>query len=804
MIRIPLRHFLHIGAFTLLVALPAAGQSATSGRLTGTITDEGGGVIPRAAVSAKNERTESEFKAVSNEVGVYVIPSVPGGSYTVSVNVQGFKTWVLKDIKVDAPVVTVDATMQIGFADTVIVTASKYEEEIINAPASATVISEQAIQALPTQHLGDLLREVPGVNVTQTSANSFGIVGRAASGVAPSAQLALIDGRTLYQDSFSFVAWNIVPTNLDEIKQIEVIRGPGSAIWGANAMNGVINIITRPPRESLGTTLAFGMGTFDRSGGVAESNRGSLFYLNAAHAQTLNERWAFKLTGGAYTQDAFARPEGDIPNQINLYPNPQFINEGTTQPMVDARLDYDFPDGKQRLKFAGGYAWSSGIYHTIGGGIRADMSSSYGKVDYVRGTLRITGYANNFAADGPFLIRFKPSGQPLSWGDHNHAYHFEFSDLRKAGARHLFSYGGNLRFSTYNILLAPGASSRKEVGGYLQDEILLSEHFRWVVGARVDKVGDLDGVAFSPRTTFMIKPAPGQTFRVSYNQAYVAPSLFDNFGHYDLMSWWDLGKLIHPALAGYSYPVRFEGNRNLEAPSLNAYEVGYSAAMANDRLHFGAAFYINDTSKSIYSLQSGSYTSQDPPPGWPLPPEVLDYLIAVNAFGPGMGLASLYVSQNRSEGSKTRDKGIELSVEARLSRAIDMFSNYSWQAKPVTTGINLSEINQPPTHRFNAGMNFDYKRYMGNVSVGYVGRAYWQDVVLYGGYTDAYTTINLTGGVRLDRRGRYMAMLKISNLANALIQNHIYGDILKRQITGEFRMRFSAKQLFFCKFILAV
>jgi outer membrane receptor protein involved in Fe transport len=169
---------------------------------------------------------------------------------------------------------------------------------------------------------------------------------------------------------------------------------------------------------------------------------------------------------------------------------------------------------------------------------------------------------------------------------------------------------------------------------------------------------------------------------------------------------------------------------------------------------------------------------------------VLDLLIAVNAFGPGMGLPSIYGTQNRSEGSKTRNKGIELSVDARLSRAIDVFSNYSWQAKPVTTGFDVSEINLPPRNRFNAGMNFDYKRYLGNISVGYVGRAYWQDVILYGGWTNSYTTINASAGVRLDGSGKYIAMLKVSNLANALLQNHIYGDILKRQITGEFRMHF--------------
>jgi outer membrane receptor for ferrienterochelin and colicins len=186
MVKRTARHTVLFLVLYLLVEPLALAQAKATGSLTGTVTDEQGGVILRAIVSAKNVQTGSEFTAISNEVGVYAIPSVPGGSYTVSVNVQGFKTAVLRDIKVDAgSTVNVDAIMQIGLANEVIVTASKYEEEIVNAPASATVISEQAIQALPTQNIGDLLRAVPGVNVNQMSASSFGINTRAASKAYP-------------------------------------------------------------------------------------------------------------------------------------------------------------------------------------------------------------------------------------------------------------------------------------------------------------------------------------------------------------------------------------------------------------------------------------------------------------------------------------------------------------------------------------------------------------------------------------------------------------------------------------------
>ena len=293
------KHAVLFLVLSLLSTAVALAQANPAGRLTGTVMDQQGGMIRDAEIRAKNERTGSEFVAITNRTGVWAMNSILKGDYTVTVNAQGFRT-TTDEVKVETGITkTVDVTLQVGFEDEITVTASKYEQDVLDAPATVSIISEQAIQALPTQNIGDLLREVPGVNVNQMSALSFGISTRAASEAMPPAQLALIDGRTIYQDSYSAVAWNIVPS-LDDIKQIEVVRGPGSAIWGANAMNGVVNIITKSPRESPGTTLSLGIGTFDRTGGVAGSDRGSLYYLNASHAQALNELWAFRLTAGAH------------------------------------------------------------------------------------------------------------------------------------------------------------------------------------------------------------------------------------------------------------------------------------------------------------------------------------------------------------------------------------------------------------------------------------------------------------------------------------------------------------------------
>ena len=95
------------------------------------------------------------------------------------------------------------------------------------------------------------------------------------------------------------------------------------------------------------------------------------------------------------------------------------------------------------------------------------------------------------------------------------------------------SYGGNVRLNFFDLSIAPTSDDRKEFGIFAQDEIFLSNMFRWVVGGRVDRFDYIDDFVFSPRTTFMIKPQENHTFRVSYNRAYRSPSVINN--HLDLV-----------------------------------------------------------------------------------------------------------------------------------------------------------------------------------------------------------------------------------------------------------------------------
>jgi outer membrane receptor protein involved in Fe transport len=674
------------------------------------------------------------------------------------------------------------------FEDTVVVTASKVEEKLVNVAPTMTVINGDTIQNSVSRSYADLLRLVPGVNVSQTAARDISVTSRSATGTLATSQLALLDGRTIYQDFFGFVMWDFLPISLDEIKQIEVIRGPASATWGANALTGVVNVISKSPRELKGTTVDMRFGTFDRSVPGLDQKAGALFSINGTHADVINDRWAYKISAGGVTQQALPRPTGTINNAFAT-PYPAYANQGTTQPKFDARVDHDL-SGNQQLIFAGGVAGTRGIIHTGIGpfDIQSGSVLGYGKVNYTRGPLKINFFVNVLDGDADGLLSLDTRGQPLLFKFKNQTYDLEFGNVQTVGTRHVINYGGNVRHNTFDLSIAPRGTSRNEGGAYAQDEIVLSDHLHWIVGGRVDRFDVLSNAVFSPRTTLLLKVTPHHTVRVSYNRGYRAPSLVNNFIDVGILNQIDLG-LINPALAGHNYvfPTQAVGNDQLKEESLPAYEIGYTGVFPR-RTIVSAAFYVNDTKNEILFKQIGSYTSAAPAPGWPLPPSVLDLLVAGNAFGPGAGLPSLFSYRNFGT---IRDKGIELGVESAMHPSTSVFVNYSFQAKPVPTGFDISDLNLPPQNRFNAGANFSRGHYLGNVSVSFVDGAFWQDVLdaRFHGPTDSYTLVNGGFGVRWNS-GKLTTSVGVTNLLNQNVQQHVFGDVLKRQVVGQLRVRF--------------
>lgn len=674
--------------------------------------------------------------------------------------------------------------------ENVVVSATKVEQQLVNAPATVSVIGPRTLDVAPSNSYADLLRSVPGVNITQVSARDINITPRGSTSTLSTNQLAVLDGRSLYQDFFGFVMWDFMPVNLQELKRIEVIRGPASAIWGANAVSGVINVITKTPREMLGTSMAVGFGTFDRKTDTSDEDAGTLWYVNGSHASAINDKAAFKLSAGYYTQDPFARPTGTIPNGGTTQ-FPAYENQGTAQPKVDGRLDYSLENGAY-MTFSGGYAGTEGIMHSGIGpfDIESGTWTAYGKANYTKNAFRLQGFFNTLDGDAAQLLTRGPGGAPIVFLFKTKTFDLEAGNVTTFG-RNVLTYGGNIRHNDFEMSIAPDAEARTEGGAYLQDEIFVSEQLRLVVGGRVDKFTSIDGVVFSPRAAVLVKPVPDHSFRLSYNRAFRAPSAVNN--HIDLTITEPLPfAAVNPALAPFGVffvPIVVTGNQDLQEERLDAYEIGYTGIFGG-RTTVTAAAYINKFKDQILFTQTGAYGITPPPPGFPA--QVGPFPGAQlwgGIFQAGIRFPSSY--SYRNFGSMTQ-KGIELGIDSAVTDRVNVYGNYSWQGEPEPEDFELSELNLPAEHRVNAGFNFNVNQFLGSLGLSYASEAFWQDVLdsRYHGSTDAYTLINASAGIRFGARNQMQVMLKGTNLGNQEVQQHIFGDIIKRQFAGEFRINF--------------
>ena len=858
---------LAILALLLAVALPMHAQEA--GTVSGTVVDDTGGVLPGATVTLIGPGVSKT--AVTASDGAYRFSGVAAGAYKLSVSLPGFGT-VTQDVTVSETGAEVPkVAMKIaGLGETVVVTASKVESTIANAPATMSVITAETLETSPSQNFGDLLRSVPGMNVIQMSARDINLTSRQATSTLTTSQLVLLDGRSIYLDFFGLVLWDLIPNNPAEIKQIEVVRGPASAVWGANALTGVVNIITKSPREAAGTSVSVTGGLFNRDEGSREDDgSGQAAGVSLSINRAPNDKISYKIAGGYYYSDPYSRPVGQIPvipdprvenpvcvvtsgttpgglpGQIGTGPNcvggafypidgpgapgTAFTNNGTSQPKFDARLDQELSRG--RLSYSAGWSGSEGIVHTGIGpfDIQSGSYMTYGKVAYTRDALRVAAFGNFLDVEAPNLLLIDPgTGQPVALNFKTQTFDLEVGHSTVLGGRHILSYGGNARRNNFDITLTPNAEDRNEFGAYFQDEFHLDK-FRFSVGGRVDKFGNIEDPVFSPRVTAMYKPTPDHSFRVSFNRAFRSPSAVNNFLDQNIfapvpsINLAPLSQLIPVLVPGppgqalaslvplqpIRLIVRNVGNPDLKEESLTAYEVAYTGTF-NSKTTIGLAVYQNDSNDNINFTQitpSASFPQGIPPfdvytpsnsaqccapvgipgplyafllqagiPGFPLPRTVSTYL----NLGP------------------LRQRGFEASIDHRFNNDFSASANYSFQddPEPLTADAGqipyfAEEVALPPKNRFNVAVSWNTRRFLGSVGLNYSDKAFWSDVLSspFHGYTDAYTMVNATFGMKW-ANGKFITSLKGTNLTNETIQQHIFGDILKRSIFLEARATF--------------
>jgi outer membrane receptor protein involved in Fe transport len=523
---------------------------------------------------------------------------------------------------------------------------------------------------------------------------------------------------------------------------------------------------------------------------------------------------------------------GFYPTDGTGAPGTAFENTGTSQPKVDLRVDQDFTNGG-RMSYSAGYAGTEGIVHTGIGPFDLQSGSymGYGRIGYSKGALKIAAFANFLDAEAPNLLLTDPATlRPVELNFKTQTFDFEIGHSKVLAGKHILSYGGNARRNNFDITLASTAEDRTELGAYFQWEYF-ADKFRVVAGGRVDKFGNIDDPVFSPRVSLMFKPAQSHTLRVSYNRAFRSPSAINNFleqrifapgvAPIDLRPLIPLLSVVAPPLVPLvpAQPVRLtvrnvgneigstSGTTTLKEESLTAYEVSYTGTIGG-RTTVGVALYQNDSDDNI------NFTNVIPSATFPtgiVPP--FDVYSAANSAEIGIpGPLYAFLVQARIPGfplprtvttylnlGPLRQRGIELSLDHRINDIFTASANYSFQDDPEVLDPDsdqirypIEELALPAKNRFNVNLGWNSRRFLGSAGLNYSDEAFWSDVLSspFHGFTDSYTMVNATFGVKWGEEGRLVTSLKGINLLNEAIQQHVFGDIIKRTLSFELRYNF--------------
>lgn len=194
-----------------------------------------------------------------------------------------------------------------------VVTVSKKEQRLADTAAAVSVLTGDDIRRSGVTHVAEALRFVPGVQVARLNAHQWAISVRGFNGIFANKLLVLVDGRSVYTPLSSGILWEYQDLSLESVERIEVVRGPGASVWGANAVNGVINIITQSAKETQGGHVAVGGGDLDQ------------FITTASYGAALSD--AADLEGWSPKHQLFVQSQFQLTKDVELDANVRYVDE---------------------------------------------------------------------------------------------------------------------------------------------------------------------------------------------------------------------------------------------------------------------------------------------------------------------------------------------------------------------------------------------------------------------------------------------------------------------------------------------
>jgi iron complex outermembrane receptor protein len=437
-----------------------------------------------------------------------------------------------------------------------VTTASRRSQSLSRVPAAVFVINQEDIRRSGMLNLPELLRMVPGLNVASVDGNKWSITARGFNSRFAQKLQVLVDGRSVYDLFFSGTLWETLDLPLEEIERIEVIRGPGSALWGANAVNGIINIITKNARDSQGNLVTGGIGNKEDGFGMIRH-------------------------GGTLGADSFYRVYGKYANRVSLRDVTQFRgNDQWRMSRAGSRIDSGDPATRNgRFTFIGDvYEDDLGRRTTLPTGLIDTVNNWSGWSSILRWE-RQPREGQNTLAQASFA-RTKLLGPEAS--ERRGLFDLDLQHRVQMG-RHTVIGGIGWRStsddltSTPIVIMTPPKRHDNLYSGFVHDEIGLNPKLQLTMGAKIEH-NSYTGLEVQPNVRAAWTPDERQTLWAAVTRAVRTPSRCD-----------------HGCAINVAFPppvvVQFRGNTAFRSESLIAYELGYRVQPRNRLFLDLAAFY---------------------------------------------------------------------------------------------------------------------------------------------------------------------------------------------------------------------
>jgi iron complex outermembrane receptor protein len=512
----------------ILFAILLTVAFAQGGILVGEITNSSDGepLFGADIVMISRDMSSDLTGATTDDDGRYKITDIPAGEYTVRISFVGFTTHEVAGVLVsDSVMTTLNASLVHGtvVVDDFLVTASRRPEKILEAPASVSIIEAEDIGARTVLTPSEHVKGLPAVDVATTGLNQSNVVVRGFNNVFSGALLVLTDNRVARVPSLRYNAYNFISTVNEDIERIEIVSGPGSALYGPNSASGIMHIITKSPFTSEGTTVSIGGG-----------ERG-VFSGSFLHAGNIKNRIGYKISGQYYRGNDWESSDPYEPDSIRLFrptaTGPEYVGEWMLN-----RRDFDIEKiaGEARVDFIvnrdlslimnGGFNRANGIELTSLGAAQAiDWAYFFAQTRIVYKDLFAQGFVNASNAGDTYLLR---TGQLIV--DRSRVWAGQVQHRFEPGERLSLTYGLDALLTRPNTESTINGRNEEndsinEFGLYLQSETKLSERLKFIGAARVDDHSRIEGAIFSPRAAITYQPDPNNNFRLTYNRAYSTP-----------------------------------------------------------------------------------------------------------------------------------------------------------------------------------------------------------------------------------------------------------------------------------------